>query len=331
MKNKRTGLVHQPRAAGGELARPSEDAQPVAIYLASLAPSGRPSMLSGLSAVARMVQPGTTAHTLPWRKLRYEHLQALRARLVDTYGPRSVNRMLAAVRGVLKCAWNLRQMSTDDYHRAVQVKSMRTRELPPSGRALELGEARAVIIACRKAAEPMCWRDQALVTVLYAAGLRRNEASSLDVADVNPKTGAITVKGKGGKTRVAYLPAEYVHLVEPWLKHCSERIPSQDDKPVRALFTSFSRGRTTSRRLGKKGVSHALVMIRERAGVGRFTPHDLRRSFGTHLLDAGADILMVQDLMGHADLSTTKIYDRRGEVGKQRAIKQFPNVLTDDD
>lgn len=325
MKKGRTGLVHQPRAAGGELARPSEDAQPVAIYLASLAPSGRPSMLSGLNAVARMVQPGTTAHTLPWRKLRYEHLQALRVRLVEGYGPRSVNRMLAAVRGVLKCAWNLRQMSTDDYHRAVQVKSMRTRELPPSGRALELGEARAVIVACRKAPEPMCWRDQALVTVLYAGGLRRNEASSLDLADYNPKTGAIKVKGKGGKTRIAYIPADYLDLVEPWRKHCTERNP-----PAPAMFTSFSRGRPTARRLGKKGISHALVKIRERAGVGRFTPHDLRRSFGTHLLDAGADILMVQDLMGHADLSTTKIYDRRGEVGKQRAIKQFPNVLTDD-
>lgn len=291
---------------------------PVAIYLASLAPSGRPSMLSGLAAVAAIVDQGATPLSLPWGKLRYEHLQAVRARLVEGYSPRSVNRMLAAIRGVLKVAWNLRQISTDEYTRAIQVKSVPARSLPPSGRSLAKDELKRVFAGASELPAPGDARACALLVMLYAGGLRRQEVSSLDVADYDGETGAVTVRrGKGAKSRIAYIPTAYRDLLKPWLTLRSSG----------PLFVRFNRYGVTAGRLGRKGINYLLEEIRARAGVAQFSPHDLRRSFGTHLLDAGADILMVQELMGHADLKTTKIYDRRGERGKQSAIERLPMAV----
>jgi site-specific recombinase XerD len=284
--------------------------------LASLAPSGRPSMRSGLRAIAEMVKHGETETTFHWASLRYVHMQAIRARLMEEYSPRSVNRMLCAVRGVLKAAWNLEQMSTDHYHRAVQIKSVKTKSLPPSGRALKLAELDKLFRACRTLPGPLALRAQGLLTVLYAGGLRRQEVCALDV--VHYKNGALKVHGKGSKIRIAYLPTQYRVLLEPWI---AERAPHGG-----ALFVRFNRHGATKGRLGKKGVAHVLRDLCTRAGCEAFSPHDLRRSFGTHLLEAGADLLMVQELMGHTDLSTTKIYDRRGEAGMQQAIEHLPII-----
>lgn len=323
MSNRRrpTALVHRPRnqetRAIDRVAAANVHAQPVAIYLASLAPAGRPSMLSGLHAVADLVKRGATAYTLPWADLRYEHLQALRAVLIDEYSPRTVNRMLAAVRGVLKAAWNLRQMSTDNYHRAVQVKSVKTSSLPPSGRALEVPELEELFAASSKLPTAQATRGCALLSVLYAGGLRRQEVSGLDVADYAPRTGELRVHGKGAKTRLVYIAPPY----RPFMLSLIAERPG-----TAPMFVRFNRFGATKGRLGKKGVAHALDDIRTQAGVAKFSPHDLRRSFGTHLLDAGADILMVQDLMGHADLKTTKIYDRRGETGKRAATEFLPTL-----
>ncbi len=295
---------------------------PVAVYLGGLKASGREPMRSGLRKVAGLVKSGATIETFPWASLRYVHVQALRAALVDLYGPRSVNRMLAGVRGVLKAAWNIGQISTEDYHRAVAVKSVPTRSLPPSGRTLETDEVGKLITGCRKLGELGKLRGQALIVVLYAGGLRREEAAAMNVEHYEWKTGGLRVKGKGGKTRLTYIHQDYRKWLEPWL----------EQRKAGACFVRFRRNQGPSEeRLTKLGVAHALEAIRKLAGVAQFTPHDLRRSFGTHLLQAGADIFMVQELMGHSDLSTTKIYDRRAEDSKQKAIEMFPTLTIKDD
>jgi site-specific recombinase XerD len=161
-------------------------------------------------------------------------------------------------------------------------------------------------------------RAQAMLVMLYAGGLRRQEVSSLDVADYDQETGAVTVRrGKGAKSRIAYIPTAYRELLVPWLSA----------RAAGPMFVRFNRYGVTTGRLGRKGINYLLEEIRTRSGVGPFSPHDLRRSFGTHLLDAGADILMVQELMGHSDLKTTKIYDRRGERGKQAAVEHLPTTV----
>lgn len=323
MKRNRSALVHVPR--GGEFGPPGKvppEAQPVAVYLASLAPDSRPAMLSGLTAIAGLVEPGATAYTLPWYKLRFVHTQAIRAKLMTEYAPRTVNRMVSSIRGVLKASWNLGQITTDDYHRAIQIKHESVHGLPPAGRWVPTEEVQQLLRAAAAQPEPLCLRDQALLVVLYAGGLRRQEAAALDVVNYNPKTGQIEVmRGKGRKYRTTYLRPEYQEWLEPWVTY-------QRERKCDPLFVKWGKRGPTSRRLSRAGVGHVLENLCELAKVEDMAAHDLRRSFGSELLDAGADLLMVQELMGHADVKTTKIYDRRGEKTKRRVMHEhFPVVL----
>lgn len=328
MKKNKGGLVHVPRSAG-ELAPAGPippAAQPVAIYLASLAPSSRPAMLSGLNVIAGLVKSGSNAYTLEWYKLRFAHTQALRAKLMDLYGPRSVNRMVSSLRGVLKAAWNLGQMSTDDYHRAIQVKHESVHGLPPAGRWVPTDEVQKLLRAAAAQPEPRCYRDQALIVVMYAGGLRRQEAAALSLADYQPNTGKLEVmRGKGRKYRTTYLREEYQAWLEPWVKF-------QRERGCEMMFVKWSRRGPTKRKLSPAGVWMVVNNLCELAEIPEMGAHDLRRSFATELLEAGADLLIVQNLMGHADVKTTQIYDRRGEQTKRKIIdERFPVVLRYED
>lgn len=328
-KRKTTALVRRPHDAGTELARPRElrpEENPVAVYLASLASDSRPAMLSGLKVIATMVNRDAQVFELPWHELRFKHTQALRAVLVERYAARTVNRMISALRGVLKAAWKLEQLSTDHYMRAIDLKHVSTKGLPPSGRVVEQLEVGKLLRAAAASPEPMCHRNQALLIVLYACGVRRQEASSLNTEDYNEKDGALTVRrGKRSKYRVTYLPEGYRSWIAPWLAF-------QRGRSCEPMFTQWDRDAgPTAKRLGRAGVDKVLQDVAKLASVDDVTPHDLRRSFATDLLDNGADLLMVQQLMGHADVKTTSIYDRRGEAGKRKAIEKLPVVLRYED
>lgn len=292
-------------------------------YIQSLASSGRPSMLSGLDVVAGMLDRASDAYSFPWHRLNAAHVKVVRAKLVETYAPRSVNRMVAGIRGVLRAAWQMRLLDIEDRARLDDaLESIPTAALPPSGRTLDLGEVQALIHTALGREDLRGQRDAALITVLYAAGVRRIEACGIDVDHCNgkPKEIELDITGKGKRQRFVYIPAPYRPGFEPWLDY---RRDAAKDGPV---FTRFHRSKDTGGRLGLVGLNDALGDLRREAKVDDFTPHDLRRSFGTHLLAAGADILMVQKLMGHAQLSTTSIYDRRGEVGKKKAIEFLPTI-----
>lgn len=326
-KNRSTGMVHVPRGAG-EIGPPGKvrpEAQPVAIYLASLAADSRPAMISSLHVIARIVDHTTDAYSLPWYKLRYVHTAAIRTKLRETYAPRTINRMLSAMRGVLKAAWRLEQLSTDDFYRAIDIQHEKTSGLAPAGRYVEPEEVGALLRAAGGQPAPLCYRDQALVLVLYAGGLRRQEAAAMDVADYDPTDGGIEItRGKGRKYRSTYISEGYRGWLEPW-------IAFQKERQCEPMFVSWGRKGPSSDRIGRAGVDHALDKVRKLAKVADFDPHDLRRSFATLMLDSGADLLMVQQLMGHASPSTTQIYDRRGEVGKKKAAEKFPVVLSYED
>ncbi len=317
-------LVHQARDAEIADARPASE-HPGAVYLAQLTSvDSRPAMKAALETIARLVNQQATFETLPWDRIRFQQTQAVRAELVANFGPRTVNRMLSALRGVLKAAWRLRQIDTDDYRRAIDFKGLKTTDLPPSGRVVAIHEVRAVLIAAAKQDSPKSWRDQALLVTMFAGGLRRQEASALDTEHFDAATGGLTVfRGKGGKFRTTYLAEGYRAWVTPWVEF-------QRSRGCVPMFVSWNRGPTT-RRLSRAGVDHVLGEIVMLAGIADLTPHDLRRTFATDLLENGADILMVQKLMGHADVKTTAIYDRRGEKSKQAAVEKLPIALRYED
>ena len=318
-------LMHQPR--GRDLVVRSVDQHPVAVYLSSLTSEDSvPAMKSSLGKIAALVDPRATAETLPWHQLRFQHTQAIRAELVRTKAPRTVNRMLSALRGVMKAAWRLNQITTDDFQRAMDFKGLKTKDLPPAGRVVSIEEVRTVLIAAINQEEPKSWRDQALLVTMFAGGLRRQEARTLDAENFDPTTGAVTVsRGKGRKFRMTYLAEGYREWVEPWAQF-------QRERSCEPMFVRWNKDKgPTIQRLSNAGVDYVLGELVELAGIKDLTPHDLRRTFATDLLENGADILMVQKLMGHADVKTTAIYDRRGEKSKRAAVEKLPVALRYED
>lgn len=147
-------------------------------------------------------------------------------------------------------------------------------------------------------------RDRALVELLYGGGLRVGELAALDVRDVDLHRGDVRVRGKGDVERVVPLPEAARHSLDRYLD--ARRAPGLLAQP---LFTSLRRRHDGPRRLGVRDVRRILRQRALRAGVSdRVHPHRLRHSYATHLLDMGADLREIQELLGHRSLSTTEKY-----------------------
>jgi site-specific recombinase XerD len=286
----------------------------VAAYLARLAPSSRRKVLESLTLCASRIGAGLDAANCPWERVRYPHAAAVRAWLAERCAPATANRHLAALRGVLRECWRLGLVDADSFQRAVDVPSVRAETLP-RGRALQPGELRALFAACADSRKPSGVRDAALLSVLYGAGLRRAEAADLDLADYDPASGALTVRcGKGRKDRLTYVPAGGRAALAAWLE-----LRGQDAGP---LFCPITKGgRLEHRRMTDQAVADACQRQAAAARLRAFSPHDLRRSYVSHLLDAGADLATVRRLAGHAQVTTTTRYDRRGEDTKRQATE----------
>lgn len=282
---------------------------PAAVYLAALAPGSRPTMRTALATMAALLgHPDPLS--CPWHLLRYAHTAALRSQLAARYAPATANKHLAALRGVLTEARRLGLMGADDCAAAGDLRPVRGQRLP-TGRALGSGEIAAVLAACEADPRPAGRRDAALVAVAYGAGLRRAELVGLDLADV--RDGEVRIRGgKGNKDRVVYLGDDWAELLEAW-------VAARGRQPG-PLFVAISRaGRILPRRLAAATVRDVFLARGAAAGVATFSPHDLRRTLISHLLDAGEDLATVQQVAGHANVATTARYDRRGEAAKRRA------------
>jgi integrase/recombinase XerD len=287
------------------------DQHPAAVYLDRLAPGSCRTMTAALDTCARLLAGDTaTAEALPWELLQYQHVQHLRTLLEKQYAPATANKCLSAVRGVMREAFHLGLIDAEQYHRIKDIQGVRGSRLP-KGRALSAGELAALFRACTGKAGA---RDAALLACLYACGLRRSEAVGLDVSDYDTVSGALTVRhGKGRKERIVYLTNGARAAMTGWLE-----VRGSDPGP---LFIRILKGghHMPDRRLTDQAVMVVLAKRAGQAGVKKCSPHDLRRSMIGDLLDAGADISTVSQLAGHASVTTTQRYDRRGEATKMRA------------
>ena len=202
----------------------------------------------------------------------------------------SIARKLATVRSCFKF---LARRGVVELNPARQVRSPKLPKRLPS--FLPKDESKE-LLDLRTERSGAGLRDGAVLELLYATGLRVAECCGLDRDDVDGRQGTVRVLGKGGKERVVPVGDEALHAVDSWLAVRGEARG--------ALFTNARGGRLTTRSV------HRIVKQRARAaGIDRrVTPHTLRHSFATHMLGEGADLRLIQELLGHSRLSTTQRY-----------------------
>jgi site-specific recombinase XerD len=191
----------------------------------------------------------------------------------------TVARKLAAVRSLLRSALGPAQVPEASF------APRRARRLPDAPKPAELDQ----LLDGLAADGPLGLRNRALVELVYSAGLRSQEAVDLDLADVDFEQEAVHVRGKGGKERVVPLGEEAAHRVAQYLR---EGRPQLARGAHDALFLSV-RGRRLDTSTLRRLLPH---------------PHRLRHAFATHLLEGGADLRVIQELLGHSSLSTTQVY-----------------------
>ena len=230
--------------------------------------------------------------------LSLQDLEAfVRTLMAEGYAPRSVARVIAGVRGFYKHLLVSRVIAANP---AEDLRPPRTwRELP---RYLSEAEVDA-LLAAPDPSTPRGLRDKTMLDVLYATGLRVSELVSLKPSDLNLDVGLLTCIGKGDKQRLVPVGDQAVASLRAWLGHGRTALLKGRTSPW--LFPG-GRGTGALTRVGfwKLLKGHALA-----AGVTReVSPHVLRHSFATHLLDRGADLRAIQMMLGHSALSTTQIY-----------------------
>lgn len=312
---------------------------PARVYLARLARGGRATQELALGNLAELARTGTITRrprraphlqvpdpareqarnidTFPWAALRYQHTQQLRAALGERLpSTATANRHLVALRQTLREAWRLGPLSAEAYQRAADLRDF-TGSALPAGRHVIAGEIAALVETAGQLRSPVRERDLALLALFFGSGGRLGELHAVSDSHYDPATGQLKlVRAKRNRQRYVYLSGGAQAAVNTWL-------------PVRgdwhgALLCPVTPHRQVARRpLTQRAIRDRLMWLAEQARVAPWTPHDARRTFITQLLDQGVDVLVVQQLAGHASADTTAKYDRRPEDAKRRAVSRL--------
>ncbi|MBS0575336.1 MAG: site-specific tyrosine recombinase XerD [Proteobacteria bacterium] len=223
------------------------------------------------------------------------------------YSGRSNARLLAALRAFYGQALRLRLIAVDPSQHLQAPKPRRS--LP---KALSESQVEA-LLATPDIATPAGLRDRAMIELMYATGLRVSELVSLPAIAVNLRQGVLRVTGKGSKERLVPMGEEAQHWLQRYLDHARPLLAGKLPRP--ALFVD-GKGQALSR----QHFWATLKALAVQAGLdaGKVSPHGLRHSFATHLLNHGADLRALQMLLGHASLSTTQIYTLVASEGLKR-------------
>ncbi len=229
------------------------------------------------------------------------HTRAFLASLQeDSYARTSLARKLAAFKAFAK--WALRQgLLTNDF--TLGITSIKQEERLPKYLRTEEIDA---LLAAPDIKTPDGQRDRALLELLYASGLRAGEAQALDIEDLNLEEEELRVRhGKGNRERIAYLGALAVEAISTYLDQGRAMLAQKNtNHSESALFLN-----KYGTRLSDRGIRRTFDRYVEAASSRlKITPHVLRHTFATHLLDHGADLRSVQELLGHQQLLTTQIY-----------------------
>lgn len=292
-------------------------ANPVSLYLNSLAPTGRRSMRSTLQTALQGLGYQEPLEQIPWQQLGYQHVsQICQALRQQGKSASTINLTLAALKGVMRACFNLGWISADQLLTINAVKRIRGRQLP-SGRSLTATDMTKLLKVCQQDRSVIGMRDTALLSLLLVTGLRRSEVAALQCDDLNTKTGLLTIRcGKGNRQRQIYLNPDSRPAIRQWRKY-----RGHDAGP---LFNPINKiGRILNLPLSGQSIYHIVQQRAQQAKIGHLSPHDLRRTFVTRLLESGVDLNITRQLAGHQDIQTTVRYDLRDQKTQRQAIAKL--------
>lgn len=315
-------------------------ADPYTVYLDSLESDlSRKAMGGCLDYIATLILAGwqapppgfprTTGAGRSWWLLRYEHTARLRSLLMTTdriviprsgaqqISPATINKYLAALRGVIKTCWRLGLMSTDDYMRAVDIRAVKGERLA-AGRMIHPDEMAAMFAACGREKGPIRYRDEALLAWLESTGGRRDEASQALIEDYDARERSHRIIGKRNKQRLVWIHPAAARPIEAWVAQLGERRGR--------MFRSVNKGGRIGTSLSEMAVTDIVVRIARAAGLPPTSPHDFRRTWIGNFLDAGGDLRQGQRVMGHVSIETTAGYDRRDDIGIRDVVDKMHMV-----
>ena len=229
--------------------------------------------------------------------------------------PATVNRKTACLRSFYRHL--RREELVNEDPTASLSPPAKSRKLP---RVLTYGEVKRLIESV-SGGDPIQLRDRALLEIMYGCGLRASEVVGMDVNDIDLRRSFVRPHGKGNKERIVPLGREAAAAVKRYLR--AGRPDLIGTRPVSRLFVNFRGGPLTRQGLYKVIQRHAADV----GLAGRMSPHTLRHSFATHLLSGGCDLRSVQEMLGHADVSTTQLYTHlSGERIKEVYFKAHPRA-----
>lgn len=288
---------------------------PALLYLAELgSKQGRRTMRSKLNRLARLAG-ATCLEDCNWGGMRHHDVHALVLMLErENLEASTVNNYLSALKGVATQAWKEGLMDSETLQRIRSIKSRRSSRLP-TGRCLSMKET-GDLLNCHRGVEPVVdVRDRAVLALMIGCGLRRAELCGLTLDEYDPSDASITLVGKGNKERKVYVPEAADELLQEWIHLRGTR--------EGYLFTRIYRGGhlMVDRPLSESGVTLILNQRIRIAGAKAATPHDLRRTFATRLIEDGHDLVKVQRAMGHSNVQTTARYDRRSEKDQKEMAR----------
>lgn len=295
-------------AFGLDASHPKDTFNPAQAYVLTLgAGQSRNKVVRALNAIAKEFGHASL-NECPWEKMNYDAVLAFRVRQMEKgLSPSTVNLQICTLRMVAKQAWLKGMMSIETYSAIREVKSVRGSRVS-RGRALNTRETGKLIAQSELKGTAIGVRDAAIIALAVGCGMRRAEVVGLTFNQLDKSNRIITILGKGNKERRVAPSDEAWERLEEWLS-------LRGEDGCENVFVAVKKGDNIQPYwpLTESATYQMLKNRGAQATVANFTPHDLRRTFATRLLDNGADINTVRLAMGHESIVTTQRYDKRDE------------------
>ena len=229
--------------------------------------------------------------------------------LMSGNSKRSCKRRLCALKNYYAYLVKIKQIETNPFNYVISPKIDKTYP-----RILYQNQIEELLAENKKRVDHLMLRDQAILEVLYYSGIRASELVGIELPDVNIRSRMIRVLGKGNKERLVPFTSECAKTLDDYIKKCRPLLASHNEQISIALFLN-----NNGKPLTTRGLEYILKSIEDKIGVSLgLHPHLLRHTFATHLLENGADLRVIQELLGHESINATQVYTHVTEEGMKK-------------